>query len=74
MQALAEIVNKISQALPSGKTGKRTYGPAHGSEAMHGTAISAADGGLAKVKDERPFDTMNNIVANLLLNLTRWAF
>ncbi|XP_070209255.1 tubulin epsilon chain-like [Littorina saxatilis] len=72
-QALAEIVNKISQAIPSSKTGKRTYGTNLGSEVKHGTAISTGDGGMSKVKDERPFDTMNNIVANLLLNLTSSA-
>jgi tubulin epsilon len=71
LQALTEIVNKISQAVPSGKTAKRTYGP--GSEVKHGSAIMGGDGGVAKVKEERPFDTMNNIVANLLLNLTRYV-
>ena len=32
------------------------------------TALSSGEGGIAK--KEKPFDTMNNIVANLLLNLT----
>ncbi|XP_076456635.1 tubulin epsilon chain-like [Babylonia areolata] len=70
-QALTEIVNKISQALPSTRTGKRTYGP--GSEVKQGSGITGGEGGVARGKDERPFDSMNNIVANLLLNLTSSA-
>ncbi|KAK7486011.1 hypothetical protein BaRGS_00022763 [Batillaria attramentaria] len=72
-QALVDIVNKISQALPPTKTGKRTYTSVLGSEAKQGSAISGGDGGVVKGKNERPFDTMNNIVANLLLNLTSSA-
>ncbi len=34
-----------------------------------GTGIT--DKGGVKEKDGKPFDSMNNIVANLLLNLTR---
>ncbi|KAL8558491.1 Tubulin epsilon chain [Nucella lapillus] len=72
-QALTEIINKISQAVPSAKTGKRTYGPGQGSEVKPGTGITASEGGVTRGKDERPFDTMNNIVANMLLNLTSSA-
>lgn len=36
------------------------------------SALSANDGGIMKGKSEKPFDGMNNIVANLLLNLTRY--
>ncbi|BFZ11050.1 hypothetical protein BsWGS_14089 [Bradybaena similaris] len=69
-QALIDIVGKITQAIPSSKTGKRVYG----SSAMKAeSALSAGDGGVAKKTDERPFDKMNNLVANLLLNMTSSA-
>lgn len=63
-------MNKINQAVPSSKTGKRMYTSGTG-EVKAGSAITASDGSLVKAADERPFDTMNNIVANLLLNMTR---
>ncbi|XP_074642153.1 tubulin epsilon chain-like isoform X2 [Tubulanus polymorphus] len=63
-QALVDIVNKIQQAVPTSKTGKKTYGPNTGN-------LSGV--GDKKMKDEKPFDTMNNIVANLLLNMTSSA-
>ena len=37
-----------------------------------GSAVTERGGGRGAVKDGgKPFDSMNNIVANLLLNLTR---
>ena len=37
-----------------------------------GSALTERGGGRGAVKDGgKPFDSMNNIVANLLLNLTR---
>ncbi|CAG5127089.1 unnamed protein product, partial [Candidula unifasciata] len=68
-QALIDIVGKITQAIPSSKTGKRVYG----SSVKSDSALSAGDGGVAKKADERPFDQMNNLVANLLLNMTSSA-
>lgn len=67
-QALVDIVNKIGQSVPSAKLGKRVY---NASGVKAGCAIIDGDGGLSKASDEKPFDSMNNIVANLLLNMTR---
>ena len=64
-----EIVNKVSQAVPS--FGRRQHGTGLSGEVRKGSAITASgwsDGGGA---DSKPFDSMNNIVANLLLNMTR---
>lgn len=67
---------KIQQALPPDKTGKRTYGipvlPS-GSRVKAESALTASDGGATKRQNDKPFDGMNNIVANLMLNLTRLA-
>jgi len=71
-QALGSLVNKINQALPPSKTGKRTYNTLTG-DAKAGSAITTSDGGVVKAANERPFDQMNNIVANLLLNMTRYC-
>ncbi len=67
-------MNKIHQALPPDKYGKRTYGPsqAAGSRVTKNSALTASGGGVTKKAEERPFDGMNNIVANLLLNMTRY--
>ncbi|XP_022083482.1 tubulin epsilon chain-like isoform X1 [Acanthaster planci] len=64
-QALLDICEKINQALPPEKSGKRTFGAT--GQAKAGTTIS---GSGKKAANEKPFDQMNNIVANLLLNLT----
>jgi hypothetical protein len=67
-------VNKISQSLPPDKFGKRTFGASSnlgGSRIKTNSALSASEGGVTQPKDEKPFDTMNNIVANMLLNMTR---
>ncbi|WAR17947.1 TBE-like protein [Mya arenaria] len=71
-QALVGLVNKINQALPPTKTGKRMY-TSVGGDVKRGSAISAAEGGVVGQANEKPFDTMNNIVANLLLNMTSSA-
>jgi hypothetical protein len=68
LQALVDIVNKIGQSIPSARTGKKMFYP---TDVKTGSAINAGDGGLTKTSDEKPFDSMNNIVANLLLNMTR---
>ena len=70
LQALVSLVNKINQAIPPTKTGKRVYSSITG-DVKPGSAISGGEGGITAPKDERPFDTMNNIVANLMLNMTR---
>ena len=61
-------------ALPSGNTGKRTFGAGLTpiSRVKPESALSASEGGVSKGKNEKPFDGMNNVVANLLLNLTRF--
>ena len=41
-----------------------------GGGAKRASTVTAGEGGVAGSR-EKPFDTMNNIVANLLLNLTR---
>nr|KAI8736756.1 tubulin epsilon chain-like [Biomphalaria glabrata] len=68
-QALVDIVNKITQALPPTKSGKRVYGVSPAvkpdSALTTGTAVGSPE--------EKPFDKMNNMVANLLLNLTSSA-
>ena len=70
---MGDIIAKIHQALPPDKTGKRTYGTTlGGSRVKTDSALTTGEGGLTKTKDEKPFDSMNNIVANLLLNLTRY--
>ncbi|KAH3710442.1 tubulin epsilon chain-like [Dreissena polymorpha] len=70
-QALVGLVNKVNQALPPAKTGKRMY--TNMSDVKPGSAITTSDGGVVKPANEKPFDSMNNIVANLLLNMTSSA-
>ena len=68
-------MNKITSALPPGKTGKKTYGPNAGgglSRIKSASALTASDGGATSQRDEKPFDSMNNLVANMLLNMTRY--
>ncbi|GFS00227.1 tubulin epsilon chain [Elysia marginata] len=78
-QALVDIVNKITQAIPSTRTGKRVYtgGLGDTSAATNmtikaGSSLSASGGALGG-GGEKPFDKMNNLVANLLLNMTSSA-
>ncbi|XP_028809471.1 tubulin epsilon chain [Denticeps clupeoides] len=61
-QSLVEIVNKIRHMAHSGKPSTAIK--------MDSTIISS-QGGVSRV--EKPFDGMNNIVANLLLNITSSA-
>ncbi|KAJ8385949.1 hypothetical protein AAFF_G00179110 [Aldrovandia affinis] len=61
-QSLVDIVNKIRHMANTGKPGSVIK--------KDGTLISGK-GGVSK--SEKPFDAMNNIVANLLLNLTSSA-
>lgn len=62
LQSLVDIVNKIKQMSHSGKPG---------SVIKRDSAIISGRGGLSG--PEKPFDAMNNIVANLLLNITRYS-
>ncbi|XP_075604042.1 tubulin epsilon chain isoform X3 [Balearica regulorum gibbericeps] len=62
-ESLFEIVNKIHQMVNSGKLG---------STVKQNSMITSSTGS-AKTAQEKPFDAMNNIVANLLLNLTSSA-
>lgn len=56
-----EIVNKINLMSHGGKPG---------SVVRRDSTITSGQGGLSRA--EKPFDAMNNIVANLLLNITRY--
>ncbi|XP_005990949.1 tubulin epsilon chain isoform X1 [Latimeria chalumnae] len=62
-QSLVDIVNKINQMANSGKPGA--------SLKQSSSTIASNCGGIKG--QEKPFDAMNNIVANLLLNLTSSA-
>ena len=62
-------MQKIQSALPPEKYGKRTYSVQ--SRMKKDSALTASEGGITKERDAKPFDSMNNIVANLLLNMTR---
>lgn len=71
-QALVDICNKVSSALPPSKTGKKVYPSSSQSRVKASSAVTSGDGGVAK-GPEKPFDNMNNIAANLILNLTSSA-
>ena len=77
VQALSDVIAKIQTALPhDGRTGKRTYGSTNflasaPSRVKAESALTTNEGGVTRAGDEKPFDNMNNIVANLLLNMTR---
>ncbi|XP_063299578.1 tubulin epsilon chain [Pelobates fuscus] len=60
-QSLVDIVKKIQQMANSGKLG--TF--------KQNSLVTSSKGGVNE--GEKPFDAMNNIVANLLLNLTSSA-
>ncbi|KAL5014922.1 hypothetical protein ScPMuIL_009192 [Solemya velum] len=66
-QALVDIVSKVTQAVPSARTGKRVYTGATTGVKTSST-VTTGEGGIAN--EEKPFDSMNNIVANMLLNMT----
>ncbi|MGH0147444.1 UNVERIFIED_CONTAM: hypothetical protein FKN15_058940 [Acipenser sinensis] len=61
-QSLVDIVNKIKHMSHSGKLG---------AEIKQSSTIISGQGGVKG--QEKPFDAMNNIVANMLLNLTSSA-
>ncbi|XP_069090639.1 tubulin epsilon chain isoform X4 [Pleurodeles waltl] len=61
-QSLNDIVNKIDQMARSGKLG---------STIKQNSPVTSSKGAIKET--EKPFDAMNNIVANLLLNLTSSA-
>ncbi|XP_028997384.1 tubulin epsilon chain [Betta splendens] len=61
-QSLVDIMNKIRHMSHCGKAG---------SMINRDSAIISGQGGLNRA--EKPFDAMNNIVANLLLNITSSA-
>lgn len=68
-QALVDIYNKVSNALPPSKTGKKVYPSSSQSHVKANSAITSGDGGVDKGPG-KPFDNMNNIAANLILNMT----
>ncbi len=64
-------MNKIQQALPPEKYGKRIFGSSlTGKRVKKESALTASEGGATKPSQEKPFDGMNNVVANMLLNMT----
>lgn len=63
-KSLFDIVSKINQMTSSGKLGS----------AVKQTSLLTSSAGTVNHNREKPFDAMNNIVANLLLNLTRYVF
>ncbi|XP_014734789.1 PREDICTED: tubulin epsilon chain isoform X2 [Sturnus vulgaris] len=62
-ESLFQIVNKIHQMINSGKLGST----------VKQNSLVTSNAGSAKTLQVKPFDAMNNIVANLLLNLTSSA-
>lgn len=59
MQALIDICLKVSKAVGTGQVSAKS--------AVNAAGKARAGGGAQR---EKPFDAMNSIVANLLLNLT----
>ena len=66
-QALIDITNKIYNAMPPSRPGKKVY------PMKEASAVTSSEKGVTKPSQEKPFDHMNNIVANLLLNMTSSA-
>uniref|UniRef100_A0A8C4KCB1 Tubulin epsilon chain n=1 Tax=Dromaius novaehollandiae TaxID=8790 RepID=A0A8C4KCB1_DRONO len=62
-ESLFDIVNKIHQMVNSGKLGS----------IVKQNSLVTSSAGSTKTVQEKPFDAMNNIIANLLLNLTSSA-
>ncbi|KAB1275242.1 Tubulin epsilon chain [Camelus dromedarius] len=60
-QSLFDIISKIELMMNSGKLGT----------VIKPKSLVTSSAGTSKKRQEKPFDKMNNIVANLLLNLTR---
>jgi tubulin epsilon len=83
-QSLINIVNKVESFFSSSNSSSSTgihktslntkrYDPSkvvHSQLAGSGTIISNEQSVSAQKRNEKPFDSMNNIVANMLLNLT----
>lgn len=61
-QSLVDIVNKIKVM---------SHGTKPGLNIKRNSAVTSGQEGLSGA--EKPFDAMNNIVANLLLNITRYS-
>lgn len=59
---MVDIVNRIK---------RMAHGEKPGSVIKKNSTITSNKGGLSGA--EKPFDAMNNIVANLLLNITRYT-
>ena len=72
LQALIDITNKIYNAMPPSRPGKKVY-PTRETQIKEASAITSSVKGVTKTSQEKPFDHMNNIVANLLLNMTSSA-
>jgi len=68
-QALVDIVNKITNAAGPDRPGKRMYTDPS-VKVKSDTALSKGSGVTG---EDKAFDQMNNLVANLLLNLTSSA-
>ncbi|PFX15541.1 Adenylate cyclase type 6 [Stylophora pistillata] len=71
-QALVDICNKVTSALPPSKTGKKVFSSSSHSRVKASSAVTSGEGGVDK-GPEKPFDNMNNIAANLILNMTSSA-
>lgn len=71
-QALIDILNKIYDTMAPSRPGKKVY-PSKEMQVKETSAITSSEKGVTKPSQEKPFDHMNNIVANLLLNMTSSA-
>ena len=64
-----DICNKISSAVPPSDKGKKAATSSSRKQIKTNSAVTSGEGGTSKGRD-KPFDSMNNIVANLILNMT----
>lgn len=60
-KALVDLCNHIERSITCNKS------PAN---VKPESLVTSSEGGISKPKQKKPFDHMNNIIANLLLNLT----
>ena len=67
-----DICNKVTSALPPSKTGKKVFSSSSQSRVKASSAVTSGEGGVDQ-RPEKPFDNMNNIAANLILNMTSSA-
>ena len=79
-QSLINIVNRVENAIGSGSSSSNSSSrlgsrpsSAVGTASATANIISSSQTTSAQKKSEKPFDSMNNIVANMLLNLTSSA-